>query len=110
MPAASPVKKTSRCYWRRCGGWVTATICCCWAAEAVDPAVGELARPHDAAALAQAVADLYQREPKALGRTARARVEQRYSWDRVFQHQLALYESLLPDRAVDAPRTVRAYG
>src|SRR3569623_444309 len=32
MPAASPVKKTSRCYWRRCGGWVTATICCWWAA------------------------------------------------------------------------------
>jgi len=79
-------------------------------AELVDPAVGLLARPHDAAALAQAVADLYQREPQVLGRTARARVEQRYSWDRVFQHQLALYESLLPDSAIDASRTVRAYG
>src|SRR3569623_1586046 len=72
-------------------------------AELVDPAVGLLARPHDAAALAQAVADLYQREPQVLGRTARARVEQRYSWDRVFQHQLALYESPLPESLLVVP-------
>ena len=79
-------------------------------AELVDTTVGGLANPQDAADLAAAVRDVYARDPRALGRRARARVERHYSWDRVFQHQLGLYGRLLQGRDLRLPEPLRAYG
>lgn len=63
-------------------------------AELVDESVGVTAVRAEDALLASAVRDLYDRDIDALGRAARERVLARFSWDRVLQQQVALYEAL----------------
>ncbi len=63
-------------------------------AELVNESVGVTAARATAELLAAAVRDLYDRDPDALGRAARARVEERYSWDGALRRQLATYASL----------------
>jgi alpha-1,6-mannosyltransferase len=75
-------------------------------AELVDAEVGITAARADGALLANAVRDLYDRDIEALGRAARARVMERYSWDKAFQHQLGTYTNLVGARnpqSVTAP-------
>jgi alpha-1,6-mannosyltransferase len=59
--------------------------------EFVDEQVGMLAAPRDAASMAEAISDLYTRDMAALGRRARARVLQRYTWDRALRQLLTHY-------------------
>ena len=77
--------------------------------ELVDADTGLLAQPRDAASLAEAVAALCERDLVAMGRAARERVERLYSWDRVFQRQLLLYQRLLAARRMTT-EAVRACG
>lgn len=77
--------------------------------ELVDADTGLLARPRDAASLAEAVAALCERDLAAMGRAARERVERLYSWDRVFHRQLQLYQRLLAARRMTT-EAVRACG
>ena len=77
--------------------------------ELVDADTGVLARPRDAASLAEAVAALCERDLAAMGRAARDRVERLYSWDRVFHRQLLLYQRLLAARRLTTD-AVRACG
>lgn len=63
--------------------------------EFVDESVGILARPHCAESLAEAIASLYERDIEALGEAARAKVLRRYTWNKAFQAQVAVYASLL---------------
>ena len=62
--------------------------------ELVDESVGVLAEPLDAASLADSIAALYDRDVEALGRAARARVQERYTWSRALPAQLATYAQL----------------
>ena len=62
--------------------------------EIVDASVGAVARPGDAGSLAEAVGALYRNDLEALGRRARERIEQRYSWQRVLTQQLTRYARL----------------
>lgn len=78
--------------------------------ELIDADTGLLARPRDAASLAEAIAALYERDLAAVGHAARRRVERVYSWDRVFRRQLLLYERLLAGRRVSTDASVRACG
>jgi alpha-1,6-mannosyltransferase len=64
-------------------------------AELVDESVGVTATRAEGPLLARAVRELYDRDIEALGRAARARVEDHYSWDRALHHQLAVYEGLI---------------
>jgi alpha-1,6-mannosyltransferase len=74
--------------------------------ELVDPSVGMLAEPGSAAALAEAIAALYERDLEALGAAARARVLRQFTWDRAFHAQIAAYAALLGSpRAVVEPDT-----
>ena len=87
--------------------------------EHVDESVGMLAPPRDAAGLAAAIAALYERDLEALGRAARARALQRYTWTHALQLLLGHYATvagrsltaLAPDAAVELeltlPRQVR---
>ena len=63
------------------------------AAEIVAPGCGVLARPGGAAALAEAVDALYQRDLDDIGARARARVEQHFTLDHSMQRLLALYRT-----------------
>lgn len=63
-------------------------------AELVDETVGVAAASATPRLLAQAVRDLYDRDLDALGRAARARVMDRYSWDHALQQQQAIYAAL----------------
>ena len=63
--------------------------------ELLDERIGLLADPNDALSLADAIAALYACDLDALGRSARQHVLQHYTWQRVFQHQLAVYRALL---------------
>lgn len=63
-------------------------------AELVDDSVGALARNDSVSAIAAAVHSLYERDPEALGASARRRVEQQYCWDRIFSQQLDRYARL----------------
>ncbi len=64
--------------------------------EIVDDSVGALAPAAGrAAALAEAVADIYARRPAALGAAARRRVLAEYTWDVALTRQLQCYEALL---------------
>jgi alpha-1,6-mannosyltransferase len=65
--------------------------------ELVPETVGTLATPHDDVAVAgrnfaEAVSALYERDPEALGRAARAHVEANYSWSRTLQPLMARYQ------------------
>jgi alpha-1,6-mannosyltransferase len=59
--------------------------------ERVPDAVGLLAAPHSAAALAAAVTALAQADRRQLGRAARRLVEAEFSWRRTFTRLLDLY-------------------
>ncbi len=68
--------------------------------ELLDERCGLLSEPGDADSLAGAVAALYDCDRDALGQRARARVLQCFTWQRVFQRQLALYRALLAGGSV----------
>lgn len=63
-------------------------------AELVDDRVGASVRRADPALFAQAIRDLYDRDIEALGRAARARVLEEFSWDRALQQQRSSYAAL----------------
>jgi alpha-1,6-mannosyltransferase len=71
--------------------------------EHVDETVGMLAPPGDAAGMAAAVASLYERDLASLGRAARARALQRYTWSRALQLLLGHYASVAGQSLVCAP-------
>jgi len=62
--------------------------------EHVDESVGMLAPPGDAAGMAAAIAALYERDLAALGRAARERALQRYTWTRALQLLLGHYAAV----------------
>ena len=66
-------------------------------ARVMAPEVGVTVPPGDAGALAQAIVSLLEDEPRrrALGRSARARALERYSWSRLAPRLLKRYEALL---------------
>lgn len=66
--------------------------------ELVDEAVGACARTPSPTLLASAVQSVFERDANALQIAARARVEQKYSWDRVFTQLVSRYAALA-DRA-----------
>ncbi|HRD29218.1 MAG TPA: glycosyltransferase, partial [Caulobacter sp.] len=72
-------------------------------AESVDHAVGQLAWRSDSAALAEAVAALFERDLALVGRTARTRAETRHGWNRVFEQLAAIYARLTCDTAFVTP-------
>ena len=63
--------------------------------ELVDESVGLLAKPEDAASMAEAIAALYERDLDALGANARARVLKQFTWNRAFHAQVNVYASLM---------------
>lgn len=60
-------------------------------AETVDDTVGQLARSADPAAYVEAVAALFERDIEAVGRAARQRAVERYSWPSVFEGLSGVY-------------------
>ena len=62
--------------------------------EHIDESVGMLAPPADASGMAAAIAALYERDLDALGRAARARALQRYTWSQSLQLLLNHYATL----------------
>jgi alpha-1,6-mannosyltransferase len=64
-------------------------------AELVGEHHGVLVKPGSASALAEGVEAVYALRPEALGASARAAVERRYSWDCVMHSLLALYRQRL---------------
>jgi alpha-1,6-mannosyltransferase len=76
--------------------------------ELVDESVGLLAEPENVDSLAQAIAQLYDRDIGALGAAARARVLARYTWSQALPLQLATYAQLGGITSVVAtqPRTI----
>jgi len=75
--------------------------------EFVDESVGVLAEPNSAHSMAAAIAALYERDIESIGRAARARVLQRFTWNHAFHIQANAYASLLGTRrAVVPPREV----
>ena len=78
--------------------------------EIVDSEVGACAQRASAADLAAAVTDVFDRDVVSLGHAARARVEQRYSWDCVFRQLLGHYARLVPRAQVRESLPVRAEG
>ena len=71
--------------------------------EHVDETVGLLAPPGDTAGMAAAVASLYERDLASLGRAARTRALQRYTWSRALQLLLGHYASVAGHSLVSAP-------
>lgn len=63
--------------------------------EFVDESVGVLARPHCSKSMAEGIVWLYERDIEALGAAARAKVLRRYTWNKAFLTQTAVYASLL---------------
>lgn len=72
--------------------------------ELIDERSGLLAEPGSAESLADAISALYEGNLDALGQNARERVLQRFTWHKVFQHQLAVYRALLAGRSAAAVR------
>jgi alpha-1,6-mannosyltransferase len=66
--------------------------------EFVDNSVGILAPPDNPAAMAEAIAALYDRDLNELGAAARARVLQRHTWDQAFHSQTMAYATLVGSR------------
>ena len=64
--------------------------------DVVTRGTGVLVPPGDAPALADAVVEMLEDEPRrvALGTAARALAQERYSWDRVARQLLSVYEDL----------------
>jgi phosphatidylinositol alpha-mannosyltransferase len=75
--------------------------------DVVGPETGVLVPPADAAALASALVELLEDEPRrqALGRAGRRVAEERYSWSRIGGRLVEIYEALTvarpPARAAD---------
>lgn len=69
--------------------------------ELVDESVGALARPRDAASLAEAVADVFARAPIQLGINARHRAVHHYDWSACFATLFARLEQLRASGRVD---------
>jgi alpha-1,6-mannosyltransferase len=63
--------------------------------EIVDASVGAVAPDRGPAALAEAVASVFERDPARLGAAGRARVLQNYTWGRAFSGQVRAYGRLL---------------
>lgn len=72
-------------------------------AETVDDCVGQLADQACPEVYAEAVAALFQRDVDALGRAARVRAVERFSWGRVFEDLTMLYGELTGQGAFVAP-------
>jgi alpha-1,6-mannosyltransferase len=66
--------------------------------EFVDDSVGVLAPPNNPSGMADAIAALYDRDLDQMGAAARARVLQRYTWDRSFHAQTMAYAALVSSR------------
>lgn len=62
--------------------------------EVVCRAAGELSETADATGLARAARRLFERGPRAVGKTARAHVARLYSWDAAFDRLSGLYFQL----------------
>ncbi len=73
--------------------------------EFVDDGVGLLAEPGSGARMAEAIAELYERDIEALGANARAKVLRKYTWNRAFQGQMATYRALLGRERAVVPAT-----
>jgi alpha-1,6-mannosyltransferase len=73
------------------------------APEVVGPDAGILVRPRDAGALAEGVRALYDIDGEALGRNARQRVEQHYTWDAAMHGMLAVYRGALSPAPASVP-------
>ena len=71
--------------------------------EHVDETVGMLAPPGDAAGTAAAIAALYERDLAILGRAARTRALQRYTWSRALQLLLGHYATVAGQTLAAAP-------
>jgi alpha-1,6-mannosyltransferase len=63
-------------------------------AELVDDRVGVTAPRASGRLFAQAIRDLYDRDPEVMGRAARAKVLEHYSWDRALLQQQSAYAAL----------------
>ena len=75
--------------------------------EFVDDSVGILSPPNNPAAMAEAIAALYDRDLDQMGAAARARVLQRYTWNHSFHAQTMAYATLVGSRRPSvAPREV----
>jgi alpha-1,6-mannosyltransferase len=72
--------------------------------EVVTPDAGVLVRPGDASAMAEGVRAFYGRDPDRLGRAARLRAEQDYSWGTAMRGLLGLYQAALASRCTRAAR------
>jgi alpha-1,6-mannosyltransferase len=70
--------------------------------ELVDPTVGFIAEPDDAASLADAVRRLYLSDRDALGARARRRVQRDYLWEHTLPRQLQRCAELVRAQAVGA--------
>jgi alpha-1,6-mannosyltransferase len=66
--------------------------------EFIDTRVGLLAEPDSATSMAEAISALYERDLEAVGAAARARVLERFTWNRAFHAQIAAYASLVGAR------------
>jgi alpha-1,6-mannosyltransferase len=75
--------------------------------ELVDETVGATFQPRNPAALARAVAALFERDRAALGRGARRRAEA-HSWDSAFTRLLGHYTRLLSSAPIPAQRAANA--
>jgi alpha-1,6-mannosyltransferase len=65
---------------------------------------GVLVRPRDPAALAEGVRAFYDAGTEAMGMRARARVEERYTWDAAMRGMLGVYRAALSAPAVAVTR------
>jgi alpha-1,6-mannosyltransferase len=75
--------------------------------EFVDDSVGILSPPNNPAAMAEAIAALYDRDLDQMGAAARALVLQRYTWNHSFHAQTMAYATLVGSRRPSvAPREV----
>jgi alpha-1,6-mannosyltransferase len=77
--------------------------------EIVDDTVGARAHGASAAALAQAIENVFARDPEEIGRAARARAVARHSWPRTFERLTTIYWDLTGDARFTAPRSPTAH-
>jgi alpha-1,6-mannosyltransferase len=75
-------------------------------AELIGNGVGVIAAGDDAAALADAVRELYARDRAAMSALARQRVARDYLWEHTLPRQLARYAELARVADAAAPATV----
>jgi alpha-1,6-mannosyltransferase len=74
------------------------------APEVIGPDAGILVQPRDAGALAEGVRAFYDMDGDALGRSARHRVEQLYTWDAAMRGLLTVYRAALSPVAGREPK------